>query len=295
MAKKFILSIDGGGVRGVVPLTILKHIEAFTSKPIWSTFVLIAGTSTGGLVACGISSGYTTQQLVDIYISRCPDIFPPQNGIKKIIDEVGNLAEPKYSDLGIHKVFEDVLKDKKIYDLKTNILIPAHDTISDSTIWFDNSIVSNVLLYNICRATSAAPTYLPAYKWGNQMYIDGGVACNNPSMAAYIKTKNEYPEDDIYMLSLGTGSYKQPLKDCQFKGEAYYAPRIPDVILQAYNDAEVKKCADLLGNRFMRLDIKIDTQKASEIDNAATDNLKHLIQLTEQQLNIATLKSFLSN
>jgi patatin-like phospholipase/acyl hydrolase len=233
--KKFrILSIDGGGLRGVIPVTILKKVEAITGKRIFESFDLIAGTSTGGLITSAVSLRsandpshpmYTLDDIMNVYINRGKEIFPARGPLTNSIDKVKDLLEPKYGTEGIEKVFKDMVKDYRMTDALTNILVSSYDLTNNIPLFFKSRAAKtnpaqNALLYDICRATSAGPTYLPSYEFNypaegekpNRNCIDGGVFVNNPSLAAlsefskYFKyyqpdaTENDIDYKNVFVL-----------------------------------------------------------------------------------------------
>ncbi|HEY4800678.1 MAG TPA: patatin-like phospholipase family protein, partial [Bacteroidia bacterium] len=260
--KKFrILSIDGGGLRGVVPLTILKKVETITKKRITETFDLIAGTSTGGLITCAISLRnpanlnqplYTLDDIMNVYINRGHEIFPERGFVGTSIHKLKDMLSPKYDTNGIEQVFTDVLSDKRLTDVLNNVMVSSYDLNNNMPLFFKSRIArsipqQNARLYDICRATSAGPTYLPSYEFiypgydefpdasiqpvpngenPNRNCIDGGVYVNNPSMAAlaefskYFKTylpesaaEKDIDYEKVFVLSLGTGSYTDTISE----------------------------------------------------------------------------------
>src|ERR1035437_8095555 len=131
MNKFRILTIDGGGLRGVVPLTILAELQRRRKKndndivpEIWQSFDLIAGTSTGGLITCALTvknetkivAQYSINKIVNIYLDHGNDIFPQVSGLDKVIRDVKEIWHPTFSEKGIAKVFREVLVFNKISD-----------------------------------------------------------------------------------------------------------------------------------------------------------------------------------
>src|ERR1044072_1561700 len=198
-----ILSIDGGGLRGVVPLTILKKVEELTGQPIWKSFDLIAGTSTGGLIASALTiprspeekeAKYSLDDILNVYLNRGQEIFPPRKTkIGKLFETADDLVNPKFSDKGIARVFTDVCGNARLNDSLTEIMVCTSDLTNNVPLFFKTrssrrNPAQNILVYEACRATSAGPTYLPAFELTypngnekpNRLCIDGGVYVNNP-------------------------------------------------------------------------------------------------------------------
>src|SRR5690348_15273305 len=110
-----ILSIDGGGIRGIIPARLLADIERRTKKPIADLFHLLAGTSTGGIIACGLGVHMTAAEVVDLYEKRGSEIFPhnPWQELRNKID----LTEPRYSPDRLEKILADVFGHKTLADI----------------------------------------------------------------------------------------------------------------------------------------------------------------------------------
>lgn len=240
MAAKFrILSLDGGGLRGIIPVLVLKEIERRSGKRILDLFDMISGTSTGGLIACGIAvsdngktSKYSLEQIEDIYVKHGKDIFPEKSAFKNFIGKITSLKSPKFSPDGLQKVLTDLMGEKRISDCAKPILVTSYDLFNNEAILFKyrhalNYPENNALLVDVCRATSAAPTYLPAYDFvyenKKRICVDGGIYMNNPSMGSLIEVIKYHAENpynlkelklaDISVLSLGTGHYTSKIAD----------------------------------------------------------------------------------
>ncbi|CAA6662450.1 unnamed protein product [Spirodela intermedia] len=193
-----ILSIDGGGVRGIIPATILAFLEKELQEldgedaKIADYFDVIAGTSTGGLVTAMLTAPnehnrpiLAAKDIKDFYLENCPKIFPqiggPLAGIRQLIN---GITGPRYDGKYLHKLIREKLGSVKLGDTLTNVLIPAFDIRNLQPTVFSSSEAKNgnclnATLSDVCISTSAAPTYLPAYYF-NFNLIDGGVAANNP-------------------------------------------------------------------------------------------------------------------
>lgn len=283
MADKFrILSIDGGGLRGVVPVLILREIERRTGKKITDLFDMVAGTSTGGLIACGLTVSdngkdpkYTIADIEKIYTDRGKDIFPEKNFLKTLISNITSLKRPKYSANGLQKVLEEMFGQRRMSSCIRSVFIPSFDLFNNEAILFKsrhaiNYPENNALLVDVCRATSAAPTYLPAYKFiyenKQRVSVDGGVYMNNPSMGALIEVTKYHEESpysrpdlklaDISILSLGTGHYTGEIARQQVEswGLLDWASKITDVMMQAVNQTTTYETEELLSNgNFLRI------------------------------------------
>ena len=321
--KKFrILAIDGGGLRGIVPVNILKKFLEITGKPIWQCFDLIAGTSTGGLIACALTipkagareAKYDLDYIMNIYMQRGKEIFPPRNWLSQKLGVINDASNPKYGTKGVEKVFSDVLGQSRMNDCLTNIMLTCYDLNNNGPLFFKSrasrkNTAQNALLYDICRATSAAPTYLPAYEFdypkdqeiSHRICIDGGVYINNPSMGALSEFSKYYkdyiPEmsnesdisyDDVHVLSVGTGTHSGSLTSNKAKsgGLLFWAQKISDLMMRGVNRTTDYEMVEMMMTKnYLRLSIDIPDEKYSEMDNASSDTLNYILNQTKSQIS----------
>ena len=304
MTKKFrILSIDGGGLRGLVPLLILKEIEKITGKKIYELFDLIVGTSTGGIVACGLTASkdgktplLSIDKLIELYTTKGSVIFPYKENIFTKINSVFN---PKFCPDGLDKSLKEYFQDLRLSNTLKPIIVTSYDIRNNEVIMFksrkSNEPDYNSLIKDVCRATSAAPTYLPSYEmsFGNKQRtcIDGGVFINNPSLAGVSDViRNGYgfddlDVDDISLLSLGTGIYTENLgvKDTKSWGLKDWVKPITDVMSQATSKAVDYECTELLDN-YLRVQVTIDDKDRSDMSDSRIETVNYLISRVNTQV-----------
>ena len=242
MSYKYrVLSIDGGGIRGIIPAKILAEIEKRTGKRIYKLFNLIAGTSTGGILAAALTkpdpgdpkdSHYAAQRLVDMYRNDGKVIF--YEPLLERLSKVDDIIRPKYSSDGRDKVLTEYLGDTALKDALTEVFITSYDIDLRAPVFFVSEsnkeetksdvfrkICSGFTMKQASMATSAAPTYFEPYQaatshrteQGFYTLIDGGVFANNPASLAAMeaiidkkKAGQKLDLDDILVVSLGTGS-----------------------------------------------------------------------------------------
>ena len=208
-----ILSIDGGGIRGALAAQVMYELEQDLpdGQSLYSTFDLIAGTSTGGLIALYLAAARASgQDLIDLY--------SPENA-REIMDKsfwdrlLPVQTEPKYDGEGKRRVLSRYLGDIRLGDVEKPLIITAYDIILRRIVVFKNTggsdSVYNPKLAEVGDATSAAPTYFPIVPTDQtppRWLVDGGLAANNPSMCAIAEALN-IPVDlsNIRLLSIGTG------------------------------------------------------------------------------------------
>ncbi len=317
-----ILCIDGGGLRGVVPLTILKKVEELTGKKIHESFDLITGTSTGGLLSCALTlknpikpneNLYSLDQIMDVYVKRGEEIFPQRTKAGEFLHKGTDLFKPKFSDDGIDKVLKDLVKDYRMNDCLNDIMVCAYDLNNNLPLFFKSraaksSPSQNALLYDICRATSAGPTYLPSFGMNypnntEEIFrncIDGGVFVNNPSMAALSEFSNHFHEylpesinepdidyEKVFVLSIGTGTYANKVSESgtKNKGELFWVTRIVEIMMRGVNMTTHYEMKEMMeeGN-YARFTIAIDSEEHSDMSDSSAETTQYLINATKDQI-----------
>ena len=293
MAKKFrILSIDGGGLRGIVPLLILKEIENQTGKKIFELFDLITGTSTGGIIACGlvattdgVTPSITVDKLIDLYTTKGEVIFPYKKNIfQKIGSGFNSLFNPKFSANGLDGLLTDYFADLKLSNCLKPIIVTSYDIKNNEVVMFKSRLSDeigwNAKLKDVCRSTSAAPTYLPSYPLAfsgkGRVLIDGGVYINNPALAAIADAlKSGQKLGNIEVLSLGTGTHPADLgmKNTPSWGVVNWAKPISNIMMQATSNATVYECEQLL-KKHLRIQIEIEDPKKTDMSDSRPETTK---------------------
>ncbi|KAL4566286.1 hypothetical protein LXL04_030400 [Taraxacum kok-saghyz] len=249
-----ILSIDGGGIRGIIPATILTFLESQLQEldgkdaRLADYFDVMAGTSTGGLVTAMLTAPnqnnrplYEAKDIVPFYKEHGPKIFPQKRGLWGfIVNMVKMLTGPKYNGKYLRNLINEKLGNTHLNETLTGVVIPTFDIqrlqpFIFSTYEADVNPCYNAKLSDICISTSAAPTYFPPYYFKNDNedgrkgeefnLVDGGVAANNPALAAISEITNQvfsenpnfFPIKPIdygrfLLISIGTGASKQAKK-----------------------------------------------------------------------------------
>ncbi len=167
-----ILSLDGGGIRGIVAAKMLSIIEKQIDKPLNEYFQLITGTSTGSILAAAIASGRSSEEIVDLYKQQSSIIFPYRKRFTlrrlPLLFKHG-ISAPKYSEKGLIQVLQGVFGSTTLFDIASPLLlIISFDTIERSPIffksWRQDKGYGNVPLWEVCVCSASAPTYFPAHK-----------------------------------------------------------------------------------------------------------------------------------
>ena len=212
-----ILSIDGGGIRGVFPAAFLAAIEDSLPNPIGSYFDLITGTSTGGIIAIGLAMGLSAKEILALYEERGPDIFEQdKNGAHGLFRKFrrnanGAVLGPKYKPAVLREALIGTLGDRRIGDARTRLMIPAWHPQTRRVYIFKTAHHPRLetdymsLAVDAALATSAAPTYFPQHVTEDEVgLVDGGVWANNPTGYAVAEAMGtlEWPKEDIRVLSI---------------------------------------------------------------------------------------------
>lgn len=210
-----ILTIDGGGVRGVYPAYIMQCLEERLGINAYDHFDMFAGTSTGSIIVAGIVSGKSPAEIVSLYKDKGEDIFS-----EKIFSYWPNFLKQafhsKYKNGSLADLLESEFGTTKLGDISKPLLIPATDIATGGVHVFKSQYSveftrdKSVLVREAVLASCSAPAFFDPVQVGNFLLSDGGVWANNPSLAAVIDAQYRLGIDkaDIRVLSLGTGLSK---------------------------------------------------------------------------------------
>ncbi len=288
-----ILSLDGGGVRGIYTATVLEQLEAAHPGTIGSVN-LFAGTSTGSIIAVGLAAGYTPRQLRELYENFADDVFADSR--RDNLTDLGFAVGAQYDHAGMRKILTRYFGDMRLRDLDARILVPSFDlssrTRSGERMWkpkffhnFDHSEDSNERVIDVVMRSSAAPTYFPVF----QGYIDGGVVANNPSMAALAQaldanTGSQFL-NELVMLSIGTGRNRKFIEAYNSDwGWSQWAFRrrpnsdppfelpLLELLMDGSSGVAHYQCTRLLGRRYHRFNPILD-------EYVALDDIRHIPRL----------------
>ncbi len=294
-----ILAIDGGGIRGLIPALVLTEVERLTGKRIAELFDLIAGTSTGGILAAGLTvpdaSGtapmYRAEQLVGLYRDHGKEIF--SSGFLRKTWSL--LVGAEYSPHNLEEHLKKQLGEHRLADAVTGLLITAYD-MHEGKAWFFSRLAAqrqadrNFLLWEVCRATSAAPTYFPPFKLPNEKatLVDGGVFANNPGLCAWVDEHEGIdPKAPVMLLSLGTGSVPHPVTFTRARrwGKIGWAQPAIGAFLDGQSDTAEYQLGRLLDPTvYLRLQPKL-TAEHEKMDDASKANLGALERATADLIN----------
>ena len=294
MATIRILAIDGGGIRGILPARLLQAIEGRIGSPAADIFHLISGTSTGGIIGCGLVSGKPAGDLAQLYVDHGGDIFA--HSLWRTITIVANLEGPKYHPDALETQLKLVLGDTLLSQASgAELLVPSYciqlppadqrndgRVISTRTPMFfkswkargqamspgdRNKTAFDFKLHDVARATSAAPTYFPPAQIQNQAgdaywMVDGGVFANNPAMCALTSAMKIFPGDNDYLVvSLGTGSLERGISgtDARGWGELNWLHPILSILMDGNADTVCYEMDQIPAVQHFRFEISLGT------------------------------------
>ena len=289
-----VLSIDGGGIRGIIPALVLAHLERQTGQPASELFDLMVGTSTGGILALALSlQGEEGQPLlgakrmVALYERHGAEIF--EQSLWRKVRTVGGIFEEAYSHKALEAVLEYYLGDRTLSECGVPAMVTSYDIQNRRTVfmksWHPDH--SALLCSEAARATSAAPTYFePAnLQWADEKrtLIDGGVYMNSPAVSAYAEARKLFPDEPIAMLSLGTGELTRPIpyEEARTWGSALWVMSLLDCMFDGVSKAADHQMRLFLGEHYLRLQTPLN-YASDDMDDASRGNIRNLKQTARE-------------
>ena len=329
MANIRLLAIDGGGIRGIIPAMILKEIEQQTGQPIAQLFHLISGTSTGGIIASGLSAQnphsqryYSASDILNLYINHGDTMFNSGSWFRSSFLGLINLFNARFHANNLELLFNDYFGDQLLSSVRNHdILITSYDIERRRPKFFkswracnkpydlspERTLIAeaeNFFLKDIARATSAAPTYFSPIHTQcqtgiNYALVDGGVFANNPAMCAVssaIRIYNVRRLDNLSVLSLGTGHSLSalPYKKARNWGIIEWAQPILGVLIDGVSTSVDYQITSVLGGQHYRFDV--DLQECRRLTNSKfpSDSMDNASKENIEALMFAT-QSLLKN
>ncbi|RIK82252.1 patatin [candidate division KSB1 bacterium] len=270
---KKILSIDGGGIKGVFPASFLSYIEDKIDGRFSEYFDLIVGTSTGGIIALGLGLGFSAKDILKFYKRYGPSIF----GGNRLFKRLRNLFYAKYDHRSLHSALKVIFGDRKLGESLTRIVVPSFD-LDTGKVYIHKtahherfSTDYKRAVVDVAISTSAAPTYFPAHLLpSGSPLVDGGIWANNPVGFAVVEAIGvlKWPASDIRVLSIGctnepigTGGTIRPSL-----GLSYWGFKAIDLFMHAQDSAsfgiatiltshdQIKRISPVVSPRKYRLD-----------------------------------------
>jgi patatin-like phospholipase/acyl hydrolase len=283
-----VLSIDGGGIRGIIPALVLAEIEERTGRRVAELFDLIAGTSTGGILACalGAPGARPAAELVDLYRARGPEIFRDSLW-QRAVSGAGLLNE-KHDHAALDGVLSGYLKDAWLSEATTRLLVTSYDLEAREPYFFKSwRPERDAPLTAVARATSAAPTYFEPLALDGRSLVDGGVFANNPAMCAYAEAERLAPADAHLIVSLGTGQLTKRIhhEDAKGWGLIEWVRPLIDVVFDGVQDTVDYQLRHLcLDGDYARFQVELRDGASDALDDAGPGNLRRLEERARELL-----------
>jgi patatin-like phospholipase/acyl hydrolase len=293
-----ILTIDGGGVRGIIPAVVLGELERRAGRHPSELFDVIAGTSTGSLLATSMiipgkdgRPRYRAATSADAYESFAPKIFPRERWL-----QIRGLVHEKYSAVGLDAALREFLGDARLSEALVHTLVPTYDLMSQDIHVFDSAqAVSNaeddIPMRHVVRGATAAPTYFdpfvvaPPISDRKRVLVDGGLYANNPSMLALTQVARRYQGSDVLVVSLGTGRTPSHAvsEDGQDWGLAQWAKPLFHIVANGTNKVIDLELQHFLGTeRYFRFQTELP--QVCDLDDATPKTFRSLRNLGEEMI-----------
>jgi uncharacterized protein len=259
-----VLSLDGGGILGIFTAALLVGLEEDLGRPVVEHFDLVVGTSTGGIIALGLGAGMSVRDILDLYVTEMKTIFPGPRRLRSL----RQLIRAKYKAGGLQSVVQEAFGTLTLAHSRVPLVIPSFDLGENRVYLFKTPHHPRlkrdwkVPLWQVAMATSAAPTFFPAFSLPNEhvRLADGGIWANNPSMVGIVEAVSMFgrPLDSIRLLSLGTTADPRARNRSLDKGGLFQwirSPNIANVLLQGQSYGALTQAQHLIGmGNILRLD-----------------------------------------
>lgn len=251
---KRILSLDGGGIKGVFPASFLASVEDAVGHSIVDYFDLIVGTSTGGIIALGLGLGFSAAEILRFYEDLGPTVFAG-----KSTRRFGRLWQARYDQRPLREALAAKFDDRRLGDSATRLVIPSLNLETGEVYIYKTAHHPRfehdfkVPAVEVALATAAAPTYFPVQQSAAGIpLLDGGMWANNPVGMAVVEAIGPltWPKESLRVLSLGctTEPMKSDVRRRSSPGLTYWLPRIVDLFMVAQSSASLGTAAVLLGH-----------------------------------------------
>ena len=284
-----VLSIDGGGIRGLIPALMLEELERRAERRVFELFDLIAGTSTGAILACALCAPdpLPAARVAALYEEEGPEIF--SRSIFQRIRSADGLLDERYDSATLDGALARFLSHKRLSRTRPDLVVPAYDTAGPGPFFFKTTDArerpeDDFPLSVVARASSAAPTYFEPSAVDGRALVDGGVFAANPAMSAFAEVLRFQPGAEVVLLSLGTGerTRRRTFDEIEDWGLLEWARPLLDVVFDGISDAVDYQLRHALGEgRYWRFQVEL-TRANDALDDATDENLRALRAQAEE-------------
>ena len=311
-----VLAVDGGGIRGILPVRVLVALEEITGAAISDLFDVLVGTSIGGIGVLGLvrpgNDGrpmWTARDLLELYSTRAKEIFPvtalswPQS-LQQLVEMIrrptptaallgsnAHIGNARYDPAGLTQILTDQLGDTMLSEALRHTVVTSYDVRSQQPVLFDSRAIiageqKDVPMLTAARATSAAPSYFPPVTdtdpaGEEQLLVDGGIFANNPALLGYqAAIEHGCDPQKVILVSLGTG---EPGPNSSLSLEDYMGStwfRLAQSLLESAQAGSVSVIDGFLrtviGDTYWRFDVALPPDGENEMDNVTDEHIEWL-------------------
>jgi patatin-like phospholipase/acyl hydrolase len=305
-----ILSIDGGGIRGILPASILARFEEtlLGGRSAGDYFDMIAGTSTGGIIALALSLGTPASDILKLYVDHGATIFPEPRGplkwFRRKLRDIRAVHRHRYKREPLEERLHEIFGERLLGEAQRRLCIPSFDGFTEVHIFKtphhpDFKLDWKERMTTVASATSAAPTFFAVYRDGDRRFADGGVWANNPVMIALVDALACYDLDrrQVEILSLGCGESEMFITTAQtMLGGLWDWKKIISAAMRLAGQNALGQAGLLIGrDHLMRLDVPLDKDYPIALDDyrrAKAELLPAGIALADEALADAQQRFF---
>tara|TARA_B100000405_G_scaffold225537_1_gene160719 strand:- start:31 stop:921 length:891 start_codon:yes stop_codon:yes gene_type:complete len=280
LKKKYILSIDGGGVRAIASIIFLQKLEANLEVSLSEKFDFFIGTSAGAISSLGLS--INKMSAADLM-----NIWSKENLVKTMTNSSWETSlgimqiNPKYTNTGKREVLREFFSDKKLGDAHKPVAVTSYDIEKRLPVLLTSYGDPEVSVVDSGDATSAAPVYYPTAQVGDRFLIDGGIVANHPVLHGYVEAKKLYPDSDLVVLSVGTGLNKRPLKGQDSKKWGLIGWMMHDLFgLMVESSMDHELAEELIGKNYLRINSPLGRVNR-RLDDNSDSNIERIISMGE--------------
>lgn len=280
MKKKYILSLDGGGVRTIATITFLQKLENHLRVPLADKFDFFIGTSAGAISSLGLAvNKMSAVDLMEIWSEEnlnrtmTNSSWETHLGIMQI--------NPKYTNEGKREVLEEFFGEKKIGDAVKPVAVTSYDIEKRTPVLLSSYGDPNISVVDAGDATSAAPVYYPTAEVGGRYLIDGGIVANHPVLHGYVEAKKIYPNTEFVVLSVGTGLNKRPLKGKDSMKWGLIGWMMHDLFgLMVESSMDHELAEELIGKKYLRVNSALGRVNR-RLDDNSDSNIERVVAMGE--------------
>ncbi|MFZ5816675.1 MAG: CBASS cGAMP-activated phospholipase [Bacillota bacterium] len=279
--QRRILSIDGGGLKGFFPAAYLAHLEELTGQRVLDHFDLMVGTSTGAIIVLALSLGMPAREILDLYRDCGEQVFARSALAGEWGRRLRHILRPKYAAEPLMRVLGRSFGSRRLGEARCRLCIPSFNGSVDD-VWVYKTAHHPKLrmdyrlpVVEVLRATTAAPTFFPAWRArSGASLVDGGVWANNPAMVGIVEALGvlDWPIEQLFMLSIGTTLHQAELSGVAAAGGILpwlWKQRLLHLPMGAHSRSISNMAGLLLKERYLRINPTVPEGRYS-LDNTGT-------------------------